>query len=221
MAIDTYSKLQSDISDEINRTDLIADVTEFGGGTIEGAIKRAIANAEKRILRRLKTTPFEASTTLTTTSSVETVNIPADFKSVKTAFLNTSPITTLAKKDLSQLYADDLSQTLGKPNSYAAFGTKFYLRPMPDNTYSMKLFYSQSVDPLSSSVSSNAILVNYPDLLKYGALVELSPYVRDDERIQIWKGFFDEAIKDITDDNVSARWSGAPVVSNAIGVRIV
>lgn len=221
MPIDTYAKLQSDVSDELNRADLIADVTEFGGGTIEGAIKRAIYNTEKRIMRRLKTTPFEASTTLTTTSSVETVNIPSDFKSVKTAFLNTSPITTLTKKDLSQLYADDLSQTLGKPNAYAAFGTKFYLRPMPDTTYSLKLFYQQSVDPLSSSTTSNAILVNYPDLLKYGACLELSPYVRDDERIQVWKGFFDEAIKDITDDNVSARWSGAPINTNPLGVTIV
>jgi hypothetical protein len=221
MAIDTYAKLQSELSDTLNRADLIADVTEFSGGTIEGAIKRAISKAERRVHRRVKTREFETSTAPNTVAGTETIVAPTDLLSIKHFYLNTNPIGPLTKKDLTQLYNDEPSSLNAKPTAYALFGGSIYLRPIPDSAYATKLYYYQSVTPLSDVNTSNAILTKYPDLLLYGSLIELTAHLMDDPRVQVWKGFFDEAVKDITDDNVSSRWSGAPVVSNVIGVRSV
>lgn len=220
MAIDSYAKLQSEILDTLNRTDLVADVTEYSPGTIEGAVQRSISKAERRIVRRLRTREFETSTSFSTTASTETVAIPSDFVMAKTFMLTSDPVVVLVQKDLTTLYNDVPSSATGIPSAFAPFGSSFYLRPIPDSARAAKLFYYQSPTPLSDVNTSNTLLTKYPDLLLYGALIEVTAHVEDDERIQLWKGAFDEAIKDITDDNTLNRWSGAPIRSS-IDVRSI
>lgn len=220
MAIDTYAKLQSEILDTLNRTDLVANVTEYTPGTIEGAVQRAIAKAEKRIVRRIRTKAFESSSTFSTVAGTEYVSVPSDFNSAKTFKIEQNPNVVLQQKDLTTLYNDYPSTATGQPNSFSAYGTSFYLRPIPDAVYSLKLYYYNVPTPLSDSNPSNAILVNYPDLLLYGALIELTAHIEDDARIQLWKGAFDEGIKDVTDDNTLNRWSGVPIRS-AVDIRTV
>lgn len=221
MAVDTFLKLQSEISDTLNRTDLIADVTEFGGGTIEGAIIRGISKAERRIVRRLRTKEFETSTSFSCVGGTETVNIPSDYVMTKALVLiQGGSVAPLISKDLATLLSDMPSSAVGTPDSFAPYGTYFYLRRIPDSAYQMKLYYYNSPTPLSSTNTSNTLLTKYPDLLLYGALIELTAHVEEDERIQLWKGAFDEAIKDITDDNNLNRWSGVPIRS-AVDIRSV
>lgn len=211
MAIDTYAKLQSEILDTLNRTDLVADVTEYTPGTIEGAVQRAISKAERRIVRRLRTREFETSSAITTTASVETIALPSDFVMAKALVLQTNPNVTLISKDLVQLINDYPSTASGYPSAFATYGTNFHLRPIPASVQTLRLYYYAAPAPLSDSNTTNIILQKYPDLLLYGALIEVTAHVEDDERISLWKGAFDEAIKDITNDNALNRWSGAPI----------
>lgn len=220
MAIDTYAKLQSEVLDTLDRTDLVAQVTEYTPGTIDGAVQRGISKCERRIIRRLRTREFETSTTFSTTSSLETISVPSDFIMAKSMVLQTNPNVVLAQKDMSQLIGDNPSPSVGQPNSYATFGPNFYFRPIPSTAQSIKLFYYAAPTALSDSNTSNTLLTKYPDLLLYGALIELTAHIQDDARIQLWKGAFDEAIKDITDDNTTNRWSGAPIRSS-IDVRSI
>ncbi len=218
--IDTYAKLQSEILDTLNRTDLVADITEYSPGPIEGSVKRAIAKAEKRIIRRLKTREFETSTAFSTAAGVETISIPTDLAMFKLVELTASPNVVLAQKDLTTLHNDNPSTATGQPAAYAAFGPLLYLRPIPDTARALKIYYYNVPDPLSDSNTTNTLLSKYPDLLLYGALIELTAHISDDDRIQLWKGAFDEAIKDITNDNTLNRWSGVPIRSS-IDVRLV
>jgi len=220
MAIDSYAKLQSELSDTLNRTDLIADVTEFSGGTIEGAVQRGISKSERRCVRRLRTREFETSTAFSLSAGVETSQIPTDFASAKLFTLTSPVVSVLVGKDLTQLINDFPSTAAGTPNSFAPYGTNFYFRRVPDSAYTAKLFYYSIPTPLSGSNTSNVLLTKYPDLLFYGALLELTAHLEDDGRIQIWKGLFDEAVKDITDDNTANRWSGAPIRSS-VDVRSI
>lgn len=220
MAIDTYAKLQSEVLDTLNRTDLVAQVTEYTPGTIEGAVQRGIAKAEKRIIRRLRTREFETSTTMSTTGSLETISIPSDFIMAKSMVLQTNPNVVLAQKDMTQLIGDNPSASVGQPNSFATFGTSFYFRPIPTTSQDIKLFYYAAPAAMSDTVTTSTLLTKYPDLMLYGVLIELTAHIMDDDRIQMWKGAFDEAIKDITDDNTTNRWSGAPIRSS-IDVRSV
>lgn len=220
MAIDTYAKLQSEILDTLNRTDLVADVTEYSPGTIEGSVKRAIAKAEKRIVRRLKTKAFETSTAFSTTAGTETITIPSDYAMTKVIVLTSNPNVVLVQKDLTTLLNDSPSTAPGIPSAYALYGSVARLRPIPDAARALTWYYLSQPTALSDANTSNSILSNYPDLLLYASLLEVTAHVEDDGRIQVWKGFLDEAIKDITEDNTLNRWSGAPIRSS-IDVRSI
>jgi len=220
MAIDTYAKLQSEILDTLNRTDLVADITEYSPGTIDGAVIRGISKAERRIVRRLRTREFETSTTFNLTANLETSTIPSDFLMAKSFILTSSPQVVLTSKDMTQLITDQPSTVAGQPTAFSSYGTSFYFRKIPDSAYAAKLFYYYQPTALSTTNTSNILLTKYPDLLLYGALIELTAHVEEDDRIQLWKGAFDEGIKDITDDNTLNRWSGVPL-RGAIDQRLV
>jgi hypothetical protein len=218
--IDTYAKLQSELLDTLDRTDLVADVTEYSPGTIEGSVIRAISKAERRIVRRLKTREFETSTTIATVANTPTITIPTDFIMAKALVIQQNPNVVLQQKDYATLINDNPTTATGQPSAFAAFGTTFHLRRIPDSIYSILVAYYASPTALSDNNTSNVLLTKYPDLLLYGSLIELTAHIEDDGRIQIWKGAFDEAIKDITEDNTLNRWSGAPIRSS-IDVRSI
>lgn len=215
MAIDTYTKLQSEILDTLNRTDLAAEVAEYAPGPIEGAVTRAISKAERRIVRRLRSRAFETSTTVATAAGVETVALPTDYVMMKMLMIpantGSGPAGVLVQKDLTTLINDRPGAGAGIPSAYAAFGASLYLRPVPDAARSLRMFYYAAPAPLSGENTSNALLAQYPDLLLYGALIELTAHLEDDGRIGLWKAAFDEALGDIIGDDVLNRWSGAPI----------
>lgn len=220
MTIATYANLQAEILDTLNREDLVADVTEFSPGTIEGSVKRAIAKAENRLARRIRTRQLESSTTITTTASVETITLPTDWLGAKSLILSQDPRVVLQPVDVQQLVMNNPQQTPGQPAQYAVFGLVARLRPIPATAIGVLTDYYAKPTPLSTSNTTNVWLANYPDLLLYGALLELTAHIKDDERIQVWKGYFDESIKDVTEDNVLARWTGTPI-RQTIDVRSV
>lgn len=211
MAVDTYAKLQTEILDTLDRNDLVADVTEYSPGAIEGAVQRAISKAERRIVRRLRTRAFETATAFSTAAGVETVALPADFVMMKMLVLSQNPAAVLAQKDLVTLQNDCPSTAGGSPRAYAAFGASLYLRPIPDTVRNLKMFYYAAPTPLSADNISNVLLTRYPDLLFFGTLMEITAHVEDDGRMGLWKSAFDEAVRDILNDDTLSRWSGAPV----------
>lgn len=211
MAIDTYAKLQSEILDTLDRTDLAADVTEYSPGAIEGAVTRAISKAERRIVRRLRTREFETSTAVSTVAGTATLTLPGDFVMMKMLLLDQNPALVLAQKDLVTLHNDHPGAAAGCPRAYAAFGVSLYLQPIPDAARPLKIFYYAAPAPLSAEHTSNALLTKYPDLLLSGALIEITAHVEDDGRIALWKAAFDEAVRDILNDDTLNRWSGAPI----------
>ena len=219
MAINTYAALQSDILDTLNRTDLVADVTAYSPGSIEGAVKRAIRRGELRMQRELMVRELQESSTVSYVASSAIYSLPNDFAAFNYVFLSTDPISPLAIKSLAQLYDDEPSQTVGEPNALAVYGTTYRLRPTPDGSYTGNLFYNRKIDALSDSNTGNDILDNYYDVYLYASLLECAPHLKEDERIQVWKGFYDEARRTINQDS-TLIWTGT-LQSNVNRVTIV
>jgi len=48
--------------------------------------------------------------------------------------------------------------------------------------------------PLSASNANNWILTSYPDVYLYGALLEASPYLVEDERVNVWAQLYAAAV---------------------------
>jgi len=100
----------------------------------------------------------------------------------------------------------------GKPLDYTVLANDFQLAPVPDGVYTLKMFYFAAPTFLSSTNTSNVFLANTPDALLYGALLEASPYLMDDARINTWGTMFDRAMASITRSDEQGQYSGVPLV---------
>ena len=220
MAIDTYSKLQSAISDEVNRNDLLATVTAYSSGPIDGAIIRSIENCELRLNRTLRLRQMETSTTMTLVASQTTYSLPSDFMQARLAYVNAQPITLIEQTSLENLFAQYPDSAVAKPEKMAVVGSTIQLRPIPDSAYSVPFYYYAVPTALSTANATNTLFAISPDVYLYGSCLELTRFLGEDQRIQVWKGFYDEAIRLLTDDSNSAKWSGV-LVQSALPVTIV
>lgn len=221
MAIDTYAKLQTAIMDELYRKSgtLASDVT-IGATTIEGKVKRAIANCEIRVQRTIRTRQMETATSIAFTNGTSQYSLPSDFLSARLMYLDQDPIVTMDQDSLENIIAEFPSAATGEPAKFAVSGSSFFVRPIPDSGRTAKLYYYQTITPLSDSNTSNWLLTAAPDVYLYGSCVEMMPYLGDDERIQVWKGAFDESIRLLTGDDDAAKWNGV-LVKSVLPVMVV
>lgn len=219
--IDTYAKLIVAVQDEVNRKGggLAADVT-IGSTTIEGKVRRAIANCEIRVQRTIRVRQMETTTSIAFTNGTTEYSLPSDYVSARLMYLVQDPIVTIEQDSLENLIADFPSNATGQPAKFAVSGLSFFVRPTPDSGRSAKFFYYKSIPVLSDSNTTNWLLTAAPDIYLYGACIELMPYLGDDERIQVWKGAFDEAVRLLTGDDDAAKWNGV-LVKSGLPVMLV
>mgnify|MGYP006899560649 CR=1 FL=1 len=220
MAIDTYAKLQSEIQDTIDRDDLLADVTAYASGNIEGAITRAIRRCELRIQRTLRVRDMETSTTIAFVSGTTTIALPSDFLSARLFYLNIDPIAILKQDTLENVFSSYPNAAVAQPVAFAVTGSNMVARPVSDGSYSAPFYYYQSIPALTTANTSNWLLVKAVDAYLYGSCLELMPHIHNDPRIQTWKGFFDEAISLLEEDDNAAKWNGV-LVSSVLPIQIV
>ncbi|MDX2143021.1 MAG: hypothetical protein SFV19_06680 [Rhodospirillaceae bacterium] len=216
MAIDTYDKLQAAVADTVNRDDLSADVTSFSPAQIDGAIKRAIAYAEKTIQRDLVARGgvkhMEAvKSTLTTAAGVETLTLPEDFLGVRVLAITGDPLCVLEFVDPNSLFIQYPDAAPGRPQKYTIVGAATaYLRPVPAGAYPLRLIYTQAIPALSAVQTHNWLLLQAPDLYIGAAMLELCIYLENDERLPFWKAYYDEKLNALLGDDKQTRWSAVP-----------
>ena len=208
MAIDTYAKLQSEILDTLNRTDLVATITTYSPGSVEGAVQRGIRRGELRMQRELVFRELQESSSFSITSSVASYTLPTDFGSFNFAYILGGTVAVLQSKMIATLYSDDTSTGVGRPDSICIYGSNFILRPYPDGSYEMPFYYNKKIAALTDTNTSNIILTNYPDMYLYSALLELTAHLSEDERIVVWKGYYDEGKRVINQETTTA-WTGS------------
>jgi hypothetical protein len=200
MALDTFAGLKATIADYLNRDDLTSVIPSF------------ITVAEAKFNRKLRVRQMvkRANATLDT----QYFAFPSDFLQAKEFQLNTNPITYL--QYVTQNQGDFGSSTqyiaVGKPQYYTIIGTQIQVIPTPDSSYTGELTYYGKIPELSNANTSNWLLAYAPDLYLYGALVEASPYLKDDERLATWGQLYANSIGDIEVADQRASVSSTPIV---------
>ena len=124
-------------------------------------------------------------------SNQEYLPLPADYLQLKRARVTDAPCAQDPLEYASPDYIDTLQRdnvTGGVPTAYSIVGQALRLGPIPDKQYTIEIMYYAKIPKLSSSVPTSWLLADHPDLYLYGALLNASPYMKDDERIPIWQG---------------------------------
>lgn len=197
MAIN-YSELQSEIGDWLNRSDLTAVIPTF--------ISLAEVGLE-RVLR-VRQMMARANATIDTQYSA----LPSDFLEAKTFKLtSTSPLQPVSFATIDEMDDFDSKTTAsGRPLYFTIVGNQIRVHPLPDGNYTGELTYYAKLPRLSGSITTSWLLTSSPDAYLYGALLQAAPYLKDDERLNVWSTLYASAVQGMqTSDDRSATTGGA------------
>jgi hypothetical protein len=185
--ITTYATLQANVADWLVRADLTDQIKTF------------IQLAEARIRRVLRTKHKQ-------TEAVALVADDGDYTVTASPVANyefyiKTPVEFAGRLDPvtpGQIYDNRRLNygVTGRPKLFAVLDGVLLVSPLPDTSYSAELLYEE-LSALSDSNATNTILTNYPDVYLYGALVASAPFLKDDPRIAVWKGLFDEGLHEL------------------------
>ena len=194
-AVQTYDSLVADIQSYLERTDQ---------ATIQ-KIPTFIMLAEQVIANDIK---FLGNLTVQTSNMVQaqaTIDKPARWR--KTVSMNVTvdgqryPVF-LRKYEYLREYAPDPSAT-GIPKYYADYDyTHWLVAPTPAAAYDFEVVYYERVQPLDSSNQTNWFTIYAPQALLYGSLLQTMPFLKNDERIQMWQAQYTQVINSLKTEDV-------------------
>jgi hypothetical protein len=194
--ITSYTTLKENVADWLNRTDLTSQIPVF------------IQLFEKKAMRDIRLRKLQNAGEFTASADGDV--LPTDFMSLEGLYHDGStyfgPIEIKGASELPGLKAR--YGTTGAPRFAAVVDGTLLYAPVPDDDYSLKLQYWRKVSALSASNESNWLLEDHPDVYLYGALVAASPFIKDDERVLLWKGLLDEAINEISMATANEQFGG-------------
>jgi hypothetical protein len=205
MAIDSYSTLQTAVTNWLDRSDLTDRVPEF------------ITLGEARIARRLRVRGVETRDTSITLTGSEYYTLPTDFLEARRIKVNSSPVRVLKYLTPTQLSTKFPSGTTGSAGYYTIIGEEIQIKPVQSGSSVLEITYFKRLPALSDSNTTNWLTANAPDLLLYGSLIEAEAYLVDDPRIPIWKGAFDESMAEWNKQEDKGRFSGSHLEARVAG----
>jgi hypothetical protein len=196
MSLSTYADLKSSVASWLMRDDLTAVIPDF------------ITLAEADMCQRLRLRSMLTRATATLDDAYET--LPTDYLQMYRVVVNDDQIR-FAPTDLLAKYALDYAGDA--PRFYAITGSQLQLVPPPTAlaTATIEMTYYARPTALSDTNTSNIILAASPGIYLYGSLVQASPYLQDDQRVQVWSTLYQDAIKVLQDADDAAEFP-APLV---------
>ena len=192
MAITTYAELKSAVADFLNRDDLTSTIDTF------------IDMAEANLNRDVRHWKMEQR------SQAE---IDDQYLTLPTDWVEPYAMNLVSRDRMQDIrfQGDDVS---GKPVYYAHIAGEIEMYPTPDATYDIELLYTQKIEALSDSNTSNWLLTEAPDLYLYAVLLETAIYLRDDERITAYAGMYQSKLAALNTSGNKATVSGTGLKLN-------
>ena len=100
-------------------------------------------------------------------------------------------------------YWPDRSKT-GTPLFYAEYDyNNWIVAPTPDAAYPFEVLVYQLIPLLDDANQSNWLTEYAPQLILYGALLEATPFLKNDERIQVWQSMYDRAAQALSGEDLA------------------
>jgi hypothetical protein len=183
-AVMTYDSLVADVSSYLERTDT---------ATVD-KIPTFIMLAEQVIASQIK---FLGNLTVNTSNMVQGADViakPARWH--KTVSMNVtvngvrSPVFLRKYEYLREYWPDATQEDV--PAFYADYDyTHWLIAPTPADAYDFEVLYYERVQPLDSSNQTNWFTTYAPQAMLYGSLLQAMPFLKNDERMGMWKAEYD------------------------------
>lgn len=190
----TFDTLQDDLRRYLERGGTLAS-----DPTVYEQLPRLINLAERRIARELKVQGLISVVSGTLTEGQSVYDKPDRWRETVSmnfgagAGNNTRTPLFTRSYEYCRSYWSDESQT-AQPEFYADYDYAHWLiSPTPDADYPFEVVFWELL-PLLDEVNTTNWLTEYaPQLLLYGALLEATPFLKNDDRIPTWQQYYDRA----------------------------
>ena len=183
----TYDSLVENIQSYLERSD---------AATIE-KIPLFIMLAEQTIASQIKFLGNLTVQTSTMTAGQNVIDKPARWH--KTVSMNITvagrrrPVLIRKYEYMREYWPDPASTDV--PKFYCDYDyTHWLVAPTPDQDYDFEVLYYERLQPLDSSNQTNWFTIYAPQALLYGSLLQAMPFLKNDERVQLWQAMYQQAM---------------------------
>lgn len=194
----TFNSLQADIQSYLERG-TVQDTLVFN------QLPELINMAERRIGTELKVMGFIIPASFFFTNGSPTIPKPDRWRQTVSMSVGSSGIGGVRQQiyprsyEYINSYWPDRSATNlsvygvnGPPKFYAEYNYQNILvAPTPDAAYPAEIVYYEQPPLLDATNQVNWITAYQPNLLLYATLLEATPFLKKDDRIQTWQAFYD------------------------------
>jgi len=194
-AVMTYTSLAADIESYLERTDT---------ATID-KIPTFIMLAEQVIASQIK---FLGNLTVNESTMVQgnpVIAKPARWH--KTVSMNVtvagvkSPVFLRKYEYLREYWPEATLQDV--PKFYADYDyTHWLIAPTPAAAYTFEVLYYERVQPLDVSNQTNWFTEYAPQAMLYGSLLQAMPFLKNDERMAMWRAEYDLIINTLKTEDL-------------------
>ena len=194
-AVMTYTSLAADIESYLERTDT-ATVNK---------IPTFIMLAEQVIASQIK---FLGNLTVNVSTMIlgnPVIAKPARWH--KTVSMNVtvagvkSPVFLRKYEYLREYWPEATTEDV--PKFYADYDyTHWLIAPTPADAYTFEVLYYERVQPLDASNQTNWFTEYAPQALLYGSLLQAMPFLKNDERMPMWRAEYDLIINTLNTEDL-------------------
>lgn len=178
----TYDSLVEDVKRYCERND--ASFVE--------QIPRLIMLTEQSIAAEIKTLMQlnVVNTTLIVDNPV--LEKPARWRKTISMKINGQPVLNRSMDYVTQYQTESPTD---QPLYYGDYDYDHWaLAPIPDDDYAVEIIYYSRIQPLDTTNQENLLTREAPQALLFGTLLQTQGYLKNTDKLAVWKGYYDAAI---------------------------
>lgn len=192
----TYDSLLVDVRRYLER-----GFTQDSDQIVYDQLPRLVTLGERRIARELKVQGFIRAVTTPLTPGLGVYLKPDRWRDTINMTINNVPIFSRSYEYVRNYWPDE-AQT-GTPQFYADYDYQHWLLvPTPANADTLEILYYEQPRFLGEDFQTNWLTEYAPDLLLYATLLEATPFLKNDERVQMWQAMYDRAAQALNGEDL-------------------
>ena len=166
-------------------------------------IPNLIALAESSIAAELKTY-LQLIVVETNLAQNQTVlNKPARWRKTVSMKVNGAPVLMRSQDYIAQYLSESNN---GQPIYYAEYDyNNWNFAPAPDQNYPVEIIYYAEIQPLDQQNQQNLWTAIAPQAMLYGTLLQAQGYLKALDKLQMWKGYYTDALAALKKEDNSRR----------------
>jgi hypothetical protein len=199
----TYNSLLNDLRAYLERGATLAT-----DPTVYEMLPTLIGMAERRLARELK---IQGTVNVVTTSLIVGQSVydkPDRWRETVSMFIGTGTGNNVRSEVYPRAYEYIRSYwpnptTQGTPRFYADYDYSHWLiAPTPASALPMEILYYELPPLLDDANQTNWFTEYAPNAIIYAALLEATPFLKNDERIATWEGFYNRSVAALNGEDI-------------------